>query len=76
MELKNSSDHIAILSLMMVGTLVKRLNDTGGLDDATKRQLHRLVAGVRKHAHHAGLDDDLHIMFDNLDRALGENANA
>lgn len=70
MELKNQSDHLAILSLMMVGTLVKRLNETGHLDEATRRHLHHLVEGVRLHARNAGLDD-LRILFDNIDKALG-----
>lgn len=70
MELKNQSDHIAILSLMMVGTLVKRLNEVGQLDEPTRRHLHQLVEGVRVHARNAGLDD-LRILFDNIDRALG-----
>lgn len=71
MELKNQSDHVAILALMMVGLLIKRLNEAGHLDDPTRRQLHRLVEGVRLHAGNAGLDD-LHILFDNIDNALGE----
>lgn len=71
MELKNQSDHVAILALMMVGILTKRLNEVGQLDETTRNQLHRLVEGVRLHAENAGLDD-LHILFDNIDRALGE----
>jgi hypothetical protein len=71
MELKNQSDHVAILALMMVGLLTKRLNEAGHLDDATRHQLHRLVEGVRLHAENAGLDD-LRILFDNIDNALGE----
>jgi hypothetical protein len=75
MELKNQSDHVAILSLMMVGTLVKRLNETGQLDDPTRKHLRQLVEGVRLHARNAGLDD-LRILFDNLDKALGPMADA
>ncbi len=75
MELKNQSDHIAILSLMMVGTLVKRLNDTGQLDEGTRKHLHQLVEGVRLHARNAGLDD-LRILFDNIDKALGTMVDA
>ncbi len=75
MELKNQSDHIAILSLMMVGTLVKRLNETGQLDEATRRHLHQLVEGVRLHARNAGLDD-LRILFDNIEKALGSLSEA
>lgn len=73
MELKNQSDHVAILSLMMVGILIKRLNELGQLDEDTRRHLHRLVAGVRLHANNAGLAD-LRILFDNLDKALDSAA--
>lgn len=70
MELKDNTDHIAILALMMVGVLTRRLTDLGQLDDATARQLHKLVRGVRTHAQHSGISD-LEILFDNIDRALG-----
>ena len=69
MELKNQSDHVALLSLMLVGVLTKRLTETGQLDDETAGQIHRLVQGVRIHARHAGLED-LDVLFDNVDRAL------
>lgn len=71
MELKDNTDHVAILALMMVGVLTKRLNDIGQLDKATASQLHKLVRGVRVHAQNAGIND-LKIMFDNIDRSLGE----
>lgn len=71
MELKDNTDHIAILALMMVGVLTKRLNEIGQLDEATASQLHKLVRGVRLHAQHAGISD-LKILFDNIDRSLGE----
>jgi hypothetical protein len=70
MQLENQTDHVAILALMMVGVLTRRLHDAGQLDEATERQLHKLVEGVRTHAKHAGLTD-LHILFDNIDRSLG-----
>lgn len=70
MELQNQTDHIAILSLMLVGTLVERLDEVGQLDDNTARRLHRLVEGVRTHAKYSGITD-LNILFDNIDRALG-----
>ena len=73
MQLENQTDHIAILALMMVGVLTRRLNEVGHLDDATARQLHLLVEGVRKHAKHAGLTD-LNILFDNVERSLGDRA--
>lgn len=69
MELKNQTDHVALLSLMMVGVLTKRLSDVGQLDDDTAEHLHRLVQGVRVHANHAGLSD-LRILFDNIDKSM------
>ncbi len=69
MELRNQSDHVALLSLMLVGVLTKRMTETGQLDDETAGQIHRLVQGVRIHARHAGLED-LDVLFDNVDRAL------
>lgn len=71
MELKNQADHIAILSLMMVGVLTKRLIDVGQLDDATAGHLHKLVLGVRTHAKSVGLTD-LNSLFDNIDQKLTE----
>jgi hypothetical protein len=69
MELKDQSDHVALLSLMLVGVLTKRLTETGQLDQATTEQIHRLVEGVRIHARHAGLSD-LNVLFDNVELAL------
>ena len=69
MELKDQTDHVAILSLMLVGVLIKRLEETAQLDDATARHLQHLVGGVRIHAENAGLSD-LGILFDNIDKAL------
>ena len=69
MELKDQSDHVALLSLMLVGVLTKRMTETGQLEDETAGQIHRLVQGVRIHARHAGLED-LDVLFDNVDRAL------
>ena len=71
MQPENATDHIALLSLMIAGTLIKRLEELGQLDEATARQLHKLVVGVRTHAHSRGLND-LDILFDNVDRALGQ----
>jgi hypothetical protein len=70
MELANQSDHVAILALMISGVLIQRLNQVGQLDEATAKQLHHLVAGVRTHAKSRGIND-LKILFDNIDRALG-----
>ncbi|MDB5701461.1 MAG: hypothetical protein JWL66_1660 [Sphingomonadales bacterium] len=77
MQLENQTDHIAMLTLMLVGVLIKRLQEAGQLDEATERQLHHLVGSVRTHAENAGLSD-LHILFDNIDRALtsGKKAGA
>ena len=69
MELKDQTDHIALLSLMMVGVLTKRLNEVGQIDAATAEHLHKLVQGVRIHARHAGITD-MNILFDNLDKSL------
>ena len=71
MELKNQADHIAILSLMMVGVLTKRLIDVGQLDSTTAKHLHKLVLGVRTHAKSVGLTD-LNSLFDNIDEKLSE----
>ena len=73
MQLGNQTDHIAILALMMVGLLTKRLGEVGQLDESTTRQLRQLVDGVRKHAKNAGYTD-LNILFDNIDRSLGDRA--
>lgn len=75
MELESQTDHIAILSLMLVGTLIKRLDDVGHLDDKTARRLHQLVEGVRIHAKHNGITD-LNILFDNIERTLRERTGA
>lgn len=69
MQLENQTDHIAILSLMMMGVLTKRLGELGYLDDPTARHLHQLVVGVQKHAKNLGLTD-LNILFENIDRTL------
>ena len=73
MQLENQTDHVAILALMLVGMLIKRLEEVGQLDDATARQVHRLVGNVRTHAKNAGLTD-LNILFDNIDHALGDGS--
>jgi len=69
MEPKDQTDHIAILSLMMVGVLTKRLKALGHLDKETSEHLHRLVKSVRVHAKASGIED-LHILFDNIDKDL------
>jgi hypothetical protein len=65
----NEGEHVALLSLMMVGVLTKRLDEIGQLDLHTAKLLHQLVDGVRKHAKHRGLSD-LNILFDNIDKTL------
>jgi Ni,Fe-hydrogenase III large subunit len=65
----NQTDHIAILSLMMVGVLTKRMKELGQLDTETARHLHRLVKIVGEHARSSGVAD-LQILFDNIDNAL------
>lgn len=42
MELRDQTDHIALLSLMMVGVLTKRLIEVQQLDKATAEHLHEL----------------------------------
>ncbi len=69
MELESPTDHIAMLSLMIAGTLIKRLDDVGQLDDKTADRLHKLVEGVRIHAKHHGITD-LNILFDNIEKTL------
>ena len=71
MELRDQADHIALLSLMMVGVLTKRLIEVEQLDKATAEHLHKLVQGVRIHAKAVGLTD-LNVLFDNIDNALSE----
>jgi hypothetical protein len=71
MELKDQADHIALLALMIVGVLTRRLIEVNQLDRDTADQIHRLVQGVRVHAKSSGLTD-LNVLFDNLDRTLAE----
>ncbi len=75
MQLKDQTDHVAILSLMIVGVLTKRLIEIDQLDRATAEHIHRLVQGVRIHAKNAGLTD-LNVLFDNIDRTLEEHREA
>ena len=75
MQPASQTDHIALLSLMLVGMLIKRLEEVGQLDDATAHNIHRLVGSVRIHAKNSGLTD-LNVLFDNIDRALGDRRNA
>ena len=69
MQPQDQTDHIAILSLMMVGVLAKRMKELGQLDDDTSDHIHQLVKSVRGHAEVSGIDD-LNILFDNIDKAL------
>jgi len=71
MELKDQSDHIALLSLMIVGVLTERLIKINQLDRETAEHIHRLVQGVRIHAKNAGMTD-LNVLFDNIDRSLDQ----
>ena len=70
MEIKDEVDHIALLSLMIVGELTKRLIELDQLDRGTRDKIHKLVRGVRIHAKNAGLAD-LDVLFDNIDGSLG-----
>ncbi len=69
MEPQNQTDHIAILSLMMVGVLTKRLKDLGQLDADTSKHLHKLVRSVSTHAETLGIED-LTVLLKNIDKAL------
>jgi hypothetical protein len=69
MQPKDPTDHIAILSLMMVGLLARRMKELGHLDADTANHLHRLVKSVRVHAKASGIDD-LNVLFDNIDKSL------
>lgn len=69
MEPKNQTDHIAMLSLMMVGVLTKRLKALGQLDGETEEHLHKLVKSVRVHAKSSGIED-LNVLFDRIDKEL------
>jgi len=71
MQPKNQTDHIALLALMICGILTKRLNELGQINEATASLLHHLVTAVRTHAETRDLSD-LHILFDNIERALKE----
>lgn len=73
MQLQNQTDHVAILSLMLVGTLIERLDKVGQLDGTTENRLHSLVEGVRIHAKHSGIND-LNILFDNIEGKLDGRA--
>lgn len=69
MQPVDQTDHIAILSLMMVGVLTKRMKELGQLDDETEKHLHGLVRSVREHARKSGIED-LNVLFHNIDKAL------
>ena len=69
MQPENQTDHIALLALMICGTLIKRLNELGQIDESTANRLHHLVKAVRIHAE--GHDvNDLGVLFENIDLAL------
>ena len=69
MHPKDQTDHIALLSLMMVGLLTRRMKDLGQLDEPTATHLQRLVHNVRVHAKASGIED-LNVLFDNLEKSL------
>ena len=70
MEPKTQTDHIAILSLMMVGVLTKRLKELHQLDDETTKHLHQLVKSVGVHAEISGIEE-LKTLFKVIDNSLG-----
>ena len=69
MQPVDQTDHIAILSLMMVGLLARRMKQLGQLDPETTGHLHRLVKSVGVHARASGIED-LQVLFDNVEKAL------
>lgn len=73
MQPENQTDHVALLALMICGTLTKRLNELGQIDEATAKRLHHLVKAVRIHAERHNVHD-LSILFDNIDLALANDA--
>ena len=70
MQPETQTDHIALLALMICGTLIKRLNELGEIDEATGNRLHHLVKAVGRHAENHDIHD-LRILFENIDLALG-----
>ena len=70
MQPQTPTDHIALLSLMICGTLIKRMNELGQLDEPTAHRLHRLIGSVRTHAESHDIHD-LGILFENIDLSLG-----
>lgn len=71
MQPENQTDHIALLSLMICGTLIKRLNELHQIDEPTAHRLHQLVKTVRTHAESHDIHD-LRILFENIDLSLGD----
>ena len=71
MEPKNQTDHIAILSLMMVGVLTRRLKALGQLDSETESHLHKLLKSVQVHARSSGIED-LNTLFERIDKELAK----
>ena len=70
MQPETPTDHIALLALMICGTLIKRMNELGQIDEATAHRLHRLILSVRTHAESHDVHD-LRILFENIDLSLG-----
>ena len=66
----DATDHLALLAIMMVRVLAKRLDEVGQLDDATRSHLRRLVESVRTHASSRGLFEEMDTLFSNLDKSL------
>lgn len=69
MEVQTPTDHIALLSLMMVRVLCRRMQELGLLDDKTRRHIIRLVKGVQSHAEHENVN--ISVLLDNLVKAAG-----
>jgi hypothetical protein len=69
MQIKTPFEHVALLSLMMVKILTKRLQELDQLDKATITHLHHLVVTVKAHADFGG-GHELDVLLGELERDL------
>jgi len=69
MEPQTPTDHIALMALMMVRILCRRMNDLGLLDIDTRRHIVGLAKVMRSHAESEKVD--ISVLLDNLIKAAG-----
>lgn len=69
MEPQTPTDHIALMSLMMVRILCRRMHELGLLDQETRRHIVRLAKVMRSHAETEKVD--ISVLLDNLIKAAG-----